>query len=196
MNDGKLPQRPDAVIVLANLMDTQGQLYAESAARARLAVDIFKHTQAAYLVTCGWAYRDDSDIIIADAFKTHITTQFGLAPEMVIAEPNSRDTVGDAYFTKVNLAIPNAWKRICVVTSDYHVARTREIFEFVYGGDFTVEVLGAAAPALNTAAGNEHQSTLAFRTTFAGVERGHTEQILRALRERHPFYNGQIYEKI
>ena len=60
----------DAIIVLANKMDQNGLLNSESMARAKKAVEIFNERGISNIVTCGWAYRDDSDIKIADAFKS------------------------------------------------------------------------------------------------------------------------------
>ena len=102
----------DAVIVLANQMDENGLLNSESKARANKAVEILNEREISHIVTCGWAYRNDSDIKIADAFKSYIVNSLGVNPSKVITELNSRDTVGDAYFTKINLALSLDWKNL------------------------------------------------------------------------------------
>ena len=186
----------DAVIVLANLMDINGVLNHESRARAEKSAELFKQNNAPYLVTCGWAYRQDSDIKIADAFKQHIASKLEVDAKQILTEVNSRDTVGDAFFTKIHLAIPRAWRHLCVVTSDYHVERTREIFNFIYGPNFVIEVFGAKIDCNDSILKNEISSTEAFRNTFAGIDAGDDCKILDRLRERHPFYNGVIYDKI
>lgn len=185
----------DAVIVLANLMDADGILNDESARRAAKAADLFTQTGATALVTCGWAYRPDSDIVIADAFAAHLIRHHGIDPASIVVEPHSRDTVGDAYFTKANLALPRRWRRLLVVTSDYHAARTGEIFDFIYGDDAEVSVVGADIdPAARQ--GDEAASLAAFRATFQGIRRGDTAAILERMRLSHPFYNGQVHPRI
>ena len=186
----------DAVIVLANQMDVNGVLNDESKSRAIEAVKIFKNNPSKRLVTCGWDYRKDTKIKIADAFKEYITNELGIKNDLVIAELNSRDTVGDAYFTKVNLAKPLVWSKLCVVTSDYHVKRTQEIFNFIYGCQFDIKVYGATVDADSSVPSNELSSIKAFKDTFYNVKSGNDEQIFNALRARHPFYNGDVYEKI
>lgn len=188
--------KPDAVIVLANQMDINGILNNESKARAVMAVKIFNEKSAKCLVTCGWAYRDDTNIKIADAFKSFIVDELGISSDQVVTELSSRDTVGDAFFTKINLALSSSWKRICIVTSNYHVARTQEIFNFIYGNDYLIDVIGTAVSTDNTVLSNEISSTEAFRDTFSDVEMGNDGQVLERLRERHPFYNGEIYKQI
>jgi uncharacterized SAM-binding protein YcdF (DUF218 family) len=186
----------DAVIVLSNQMNIDGVLNDESKARAIKAVKVFKESSNGALVTCGWNYRNDTNIKIADSFKQYITVELGVDPSKVITEPNSRDTVGDAYFTKVNLAKSHFWKKIIVITSDYHVMRTKEIFNFIYGDNFLVEVIGASIDINNSNFEKEFNSLKAFRKTFLGINAGDDEEILRVLRERHPFYNGTIYKAI
>lgn len=186
----------DAIIVLANKMDQNGLLNSESMARAKKAVEIFNERGISHIVTCGWAYRDDSDIKIADAFKSYIVNSLGVNPSKVITEINSRDTVGDAYFTKINLALSLNWKSLCIVTSNYHVKRTQEIFSFIYGKDFSVEVYGTSVSYDISILSNELASTNTFRDTFLGVTEGNNIEILKRLRERHPFYNGHVYSRI
>jgi uncharacterized SAM-binding protein YcdF (DUF218 family) len=188
--------KTDAVIVLANQMSERGVLNSESKARANKAVEIFNHRGISNIVTCGWAYRSDCNIKIADAFKSYIVNSLGVDPNKVITELTSRDTVGDAYFTKIHMALMLNWKDLCVVTSNYHVKRTQEIFNFIYGDGFSVEVYGVDIVHDNSVISHEIASIDAFRNTFLNVGAGNNIEIIERLRERHPFYNGQVYSKI
>jgi|GEM_PF-6742905 len=97
-----------AVIVLANLMSAEGILNAESRARMDMAIDAVKAGEAPFLVTCGWAYREDLNLPIAYAMRDYALAA-GVLSDRIIVEKNSRDTVGDAVFTHRNLAIPRSW---------------------------------------------------------------------------------------
>ncbi len=184
----------DAVIVLANLMDAAGRLNHESVARLSLACKLVRAGEAPVLVTCGWDYRIDSDIDIAEAMAQHATQHLWLDKSQIITEPHSRDTVGDAVFTKRNLVTPYGWCSVLVVTTDYHVNRTREIFSFIYGR--SVEVAGAEGPGSAALVASEAKSLEAFRSTFNGVPAGDDEAIYQRLKTAHPFYNGKIYRAI
>ena len=96
----------NAIIVLANEMDSSGILNNESKSRAIKAVEMFKYTSSRYILACGWNYRVDTDIKIADAFKKYMNKELGVSNDNILVEANSRDTVGDAYFTKVNFSNP------------------------------------------------------------------------------------------
>ena len=120
----------DAVIVLANEMDKDGVLNKESSLRANLAAQMARDYKIPFVITCGWAYRADSDVKIADAFKSYIV-KLGVRAEQILTEENSRDTVGDAVFTRLNLVEPLGLRKFYVVTSNYHVPRTTKVFNFV-----------------------------------------------------------------
>jgi uncharacterized SAM-binding protein YcdF (DUF218 family) len=185
-----------AVIVLANLMDRQGNLNAETRARVERAAQAVEEGVAPLLVLCGWAYRHDSDICIADAMKRYAIEELEIAGSAIITEPASRDTVGDAVFTKRNLAAPLCWTRVLLVTSDYHLPRALAIFSFVYGPGITVDGLAAASADGERFGESETQSMDAFRNTFEGINAGDDLAIFERLQTRHPFYNGDTYPRI
>jgi len=177
-------------------MDRDGGLKGESAVRAAKAAAVYKERHAGILVTCGWAYRKDCKITLAEAFSRHISENFGIVKACIISQDLSRDTVGDAYFTKISVAIPLNIKTIIIVTSSYHVERAREIFDFIYANDALIEVVGVNVSTVEDTFRRERASLDAFRATFTGVERGNNNAILQRIRERHPYYNGDVYPQL
>ena len=185
-----------AIIVLGNLMNKEGELNIESCSRMNLAIEAFHDKQAPYIITCGWAYRSDSIIAIADAMRDYAIKIGNIRPESIITEKNSRDTVGDAIFTKKNIALKRDWKKILVVTSDYHTLRTDIIFNYIYGDHHDIKVMGAATDVPNEQQVKENDSLMAFYETFKGIESGDDTSIIKRLCDKHPFYNGVIYPKM
>ncbi len=57
----------------------------------------------------------------------------GVAPERVLLESWSLDTIGNAAFARLMHSDARRWRRLHVVTSAFHMARTREIFDWVFG---------------------------------------------------------------
>jgi uncharacterized SAM-binding protein YcdF (DUF218 family) len=57
---------------------------------------------------------------------------FGLDPGKILTEICSYDTIGNAYISRLLFAEPLNLKRILVVTSEFHMPRTKAIFEWVY----------------------------------------------------------------
>jgi uncharacterized SAM-binding protein YcdF (DUF218 family) len=193
---GQKPGKFASIVVLANLMTAEGILNDESRARMDRAIAAYRAKVSNILVTCGWAYRADSSVTIADAMRRYALACEDIPSGNVITEEQSRDTVGDAVFTKRNLAIPRGWRDVLVVTSAYHVERSRRIFSFIYGPTHHIEVVGAPGPDNEHLRRAELQSLEVFDSTFHGIEPGDDGAIMERLGEKHPFYNGQVYPKI
>jgi uncharacterized SAM-binding protein YcdF (DUF218 family) len=186
-------------IVLANLMSERGELNAETAARVDLAAQIERNEGSTLILLCGWPYRSDSDIAIADAMREYLLARHPSFSQKTRCQRLSRDTVGDAVFSRIYLGNLIGGLSTClvnVVTSDYHVDRTKEIFEFVFGPTCSVSVSGAPGFQHEESAKREADSLAAFRNTFGDVLPGDLNSIYSALWNRHPFYNGQVYPRI
>jgi uncharacterized SAM-binding protein YcdF (DUF218 family) len=56
----------------------------------------------------------------------------GIPAEKMLRETASYDTIGNAFFSATIHAIPCAWRRIAVVTSAFHMPRTKAIFDKVF----------------------------------------------------------------
>ena len=183
------------IIVLGNLIDESGQLNQESCFRLDLAIDEFHKKKYAFVVTSGWDYRDDSNIAIADAMKSYIVNNSHISHELVLTETNSRDTVGDAIFTKINIIKKKSLNNLLIVTSDYHVSRTHKIFSYIYGEQYIVKVIGVETSKKKLLSKLEQKSLDAFYKTFNGVKSGDDDLIYKRLCAEHPYYNGDIYPK-
>ena len=177
-------------------MDKEGILNKESTSRMDIAIEAFHENLVPDFITCGWAYRDDSPIAIADAMKKY-AIEIGRIPSgSIITERNSRDTVGDAVFTKKYFASKREWKNILVATSDYHAPRACEIFNFVYGKRYSIEITGAVTNTSEEQLENEKKSINVFHETFIDIKAGDDALIFKRLCEKHPYYNGRVHPEI
>lgn len=57
----------------------------------------------------------------------------GIPATHIFTETASYDTIGNAYFARVIHADPLGWRRLRIITSAFHMARTRAIFQWVFG---------------------------------------------------------------
>jgi hypothetical protein len=185
-------------VILANLMSSSGTPNDETISRIKKAVELEAYSPSSMLILCGWAYRQDSEITIADSMYSYIEENHHELRNKSRCQRLSRDTVGDAIFTRLYLSqYEQAGRlRLRVVTSEYHLARTSEIFRFVFGADCTIECVGAVARAARGASANEADSIAAFRKTFLNVTPGDINAQYVKLRFNHPYYNGQVFPKI
>ena len=190
---------PVITVVLANLMSNIGELNTESKARIDLAAKLDSELQAEIILLCGWAYRHDCSLTIADAMKVYVSKQFPKLAEKAVCQKLSRDTVGDAVFSRIcldEIFIGHSSFSLNVITSDYHAKRTEEIFDFVFGADSVISVKGTPGFNRDMSATKEMESLEAFRKTFSDVSAGDLDSIYSSLINEHHFYNGAIYTRI
>ena len=186
-------------IVLANLMSERGELNAETAARVELAAEIENNQESSLILLCGWPYRPDSDIAIADAMRDYLLTKHPALSQRSKCQKLSRDTVGDAIFSRIFLNTLTEREEsysVNVVTSDYHMDRAKDIFEFTFPQTCSVSVSGVSGFQCDDSTAKEAESISAFRNTFKKTLSGDLDSIFSALRNNHPFYNGKIYPRI
>ncbi|GFH14157.1 DUF218 domain-containing protein [Haematococcus lacustris] len=53
----------------------------------------------------------------------------GLPVDRILKEVSSYDTVGNAFFSLTIHALPAGWRKVAVVTSNFHMPRTRCLFQ-------------------------------------------------------------------
>lgn len=185
-----------AIIVLANEMDVNGNLNDESKHRADLVCQVLKSDPATPVIASGWAYRDDSNLPIANAVAQYLVSVHNLDSRKILREVRPRDTVGDAVFCRALLGGSVESGEVSVLTSDYHANRAKAIFEFVFGRDFEIQVHSSHTSYSASKSRTEQRSMQAFLQTFDGLSAGDFVNIADRLVSAHPFYNGEIYPKV
>jgi uncharacterized SAM-binding protein YcdF (DUF218 family) len=185
------------VAVLSHLMSNDCILSAESVARAELAINAFTNSEYSFLITTGWAYRSDSDAAISDVVKDYILNHSEIDTDKIISSPFARDTVGDAFFC-LKLVKLKRISKILVVTSDYHVERTKKIFKRFFQSGAKVEVKGARTEGGKDPEILDHEvnSLKVFEKTFANTNFKDIRKIYECISTKHPFYNGDKFSKI
>jgi hypothetical protein len=59
----------------------------------------------------------------------------GVPREALFVETASWDTIGNAWFARTSQTDPAGWRRLLIITSEFHMARTQAIFDWVFGLD-------------------------------------------------------------
>jgi hypothetical protein len=78
----------------------------------------------------------------------------GIPGRLILTENCSYDTIGNAYFCKVMHADPGRLARMLVITSDFHLARTEAIFNWVFSLkprllEYQLQFQGVPDPAMD-----------------------------------------------
>lgn len=65
-----------------------------------------------------------------------------ISEDKIFCETDSKDTLGNAYFTKKQFFLPRKIKEAVVITSQEHIARVSYVFSKIFGPDYTFEFSG------------------------------------------------------
>ena len=128
----------DAIIVLGMALDASNNLNTLARQRVALAATYHQKYHCPVIVSGGGM----SNISEAKCMF-HALQNLNVEAQYVFLEEESLDTLGNAYFTKKLFLEKNDWYKLVVVTSQFHIARTRKIFHHVLGKAFSITFIGA-----------------------------------------------------
>ena len=177
-----------AIVLLAHEMDSNGFLSLESALRADAVARLASMNPDAIVIAPGWAYRKDTNTPVGQAMKDYLVETWGIQENRIFVEGHSKDTVGDAVFSRLHINALGEFDEILVATSSYHIGRAMTIFEFVFGNGPSLKGEAVGIQVTQELLKHEAESLKAFRRTFKGIDAGDLESILGRLKSKHPLY--------
>ncbi|MBI2042877.1 YdcF family protein [Candidatus Pacearchaeota archaeon] len=175
----------DAVLVLSCAPDENGNLTNYGISRLETAYNIFGVGETHKIALSGSQSQEMKKYLI----------DRGVFDKAIFLEDLSRDTIGNAVFSKMFLALPNRWANIAVVSSDFHFPRVDEVFGFVYGKDFKMTYIKAKSEGKVDFSSREKKSSEKFRETFSGIKPGDDLEIIARLFESHELYKNMENRK-
>lgn len=135
-------------------------------------------------LSAGTPYRRDAQVFESDAGARYLIAR-GFPPARVLVERSSYDTIGNAFFSRVVHVEPANFRRLLVITSHFHAARTEAVFRWVYALEparerhldfFAVPDTGLSEDALEA----RHRKETAALEQLAGLMAG-----ISSLRDLH-----------
>lgn len=122
----------DVIIILGH-ESNRGKLSKIVRLRIDKGIDIYRKVKAKIIMSGGYSLKHKKDPEDSEAkLMKEYAIKKGVPVEDILIEDKSRDTHGNAYFTK-QIIKTNSWKNIAIVTSDFHIIKTQYFFDFVYG---------------------------------------------------------------
>ncbi len=179
----------DSIIVLSHHLNQDGTLSGESRERVERGVLLFNEGRARTILMSGGYATKGVNVSHANAMRNE-AIRINVFPERIRTEEKSLDTAGQAIYTKTDVVAPESWRRLIVVSHDYHIRRVGEIFDFIYGNGFEIDYDAVHSDKLNRASVKEQEAhALAlFQNMIRGIERGEHAKVLERLLKEHPSY--------
>ena len=136
-------QKFDAIIVLGEPVRSDGTVGTELKSRLDEAAKIFKTKVVRKIIVCGGITSHNSKKFSeAEGMKRYLISQ-NIGASEIIKEDYSKDTIGNALFAKIKILDSKKWKKLLVITSDYHMPRAKYIFKKLLGKKFQLEFRAA-----------------------------------------------------
>ena len=127
----------DAILILGGGVREGGELPYWVKKRLDCAVSLY---QGEYLLTlsAGTTHKPPPldnfgfPIFESVAAANYLQSQ-GINPQKILTETSSYDTIGNAYFSRMIHVEPREFRKLLIITSAFHLTRTKNIFRWVYG---------------------------------------------------------------
>ena len=127
----------DVIVILSGGLQPDGRPHPWVCARLDKAFDLRDSTNY-FVSTSAWTVHkppllDEQGFPVteAQAGSDYLLAK-GIRPDRVLNEAASLDTIGNAYFLRTVHIDPLGLRKILVITSDFHMKKTRWIFEKIF----------------------------------------------------------------
>lgn len=173
-----------AMVILGNRLLSQ-QLPAELKGRLDLALSLLDRMEIQLIIPSGGRTNPAIDKSESSAMANYLLDA-GVNPRRILLEERAMDTIGNAIFSRLALDNYRACTEVVVVTSCYHVGRSRFIFENTFGSRYSLDFSHCAGQTL--ARPDEAASMAKAEEFFRGVESGDVHTALRKLLASNVLY--------
>ncbi|MDP3918618.1 MAG: YdcF family protein [Nanoarchaeota archaeon] len=136
--------KADLIIVLGNGITPEGMLPDDARLRVEKGVKLYKKGKASKMLMTGQSsFKLKKRPALTEAkIMSLYARALGVPAKDIFLEEESRETIGNAYFSR-RLIGKKDYNKLIVVTSRYHMARSKFFFNKVFGSDFKIKVVGS-----------------------------------------------------
>jgi len=131
-------EKLELIIVLAGGLTEEGKLHEWVIRRLNRAIELYKQNNCPILC-CGGGTYHKPPFINNKGFVIHESTecvnylvQKGIHKRDIRREWSSYDTIANAFFSLTTHVLCLNVKNIAIITSEFHIERSKEIFDWVY----------------------------------------------------------------
>lgn len=119
--------------------------------------------------------------------------------EHILLEEESRDTLSNAFYCRKNIIDPKQIKEFTVITSAFHMEKTKFVFQFVFGENYTIHYITSPNGNVNKqelqARIESEKHVLNFykkhlEQTY-GITPGNMQQLEEYMTKHNPSYTGR-----
>lgn len=139
----------DVIVVLAGGLTPEGTLPQSVKDRVVVASNSYQHHRASKILMSGrWSshWEHFPPLTTEAGLMRAYAISLGVPKKSILVEEHSQNTFENAFYVTKLFLEPNNWKKILVITSDFHIRRTSRIFSKLLGSEYSLQFL---APKTN-----------------------------------------------
>jgi uncharacterized SAM-binding protein YcdF (DUF218 family) len=126
--------KTDLIMVLGGGISVRGILPSWVEKRLEKAAEIYISSNISKILLSGKG-RDDFPVPEARAMRDYLMYK-GIPEEDLLMEELSRDTIQNAFYSGLIHLRPLAVKSVLIITNDFHIERSKIIFDYIWGDEF------------------------------------------------------------
>lgn len=143
-----IKEKLDTIIVLGGgVPETVSDPPVYTKARCKVAAQVYKSVQTRnqslriLALSAGTAHLpqlispDGLPVWESTASASYLMNELEVPSEHIYVETTSYDTISNAFFTRTNFCDINNWKKLLIVTNDFHMKRTMYIFQWIMNAE-------------------------------------------------------------
>ena len=180
------------IVVLGGGIDLQGHLPDFVKQRLNKAIELFKKSASwrTKIIVSGkysFLYHEQKPPLTeSDAMADYLIKK-GVDQSKILREKKSKDSIGNAYYLKINFFLPQKVRSAIIITSHFHLERVQYIFHKIFGPSYRFQFVGIQEK-LST---SEEKRVLAHQREL--LEK--TKEVLSAMKTGdHHFLKGKLYK--
>jgi len=126
----------DAILILGGGLKKNGTIPLWTKRRIEKALEVFSGREYIIALSAGTTHKPPILKNKVPLYESVATANYllkkGIPRQKILTETVSLDTIGNAYFARTIHTEPGNLKKLCIITSRFHMPRTRAIFEWVF----------------------------------------------------------------
>ena len=185
-----------AIIILGQMLNDDGSMINILKRRLDRALSI-SNNNSLFIVVGGKANKK-SPFSEAKVMSDYLLSK-NILKRRIIREESSLDTIGNVFFLKRDILLKKRIKDLVIVTSSFHIPRTKIIFNKILGPSYNVDFVKTHDffdfyVIKHQILGIERKLTAVISDMLSNIKDGNNSQIKKMLK-LHPLYSKQDLDR-
>lgn len=182
----------DVILVLGGGLNANGGLDQDARDKLDYVIDLAKqHQPKAIIVSGGYSYKLSvtPPNTEAQAMRDYLVG-CGVTENKIFTEEKSKDTLGNVYFSKIDLLRQHGWKDVLVVASVNHsLRRVDYLLTKILGPEYNYEIIAQKTNDDNLNQDRETKSLQLTKQLLDTVNDGDDQAVHEAMEQKHVAYS-------